>query len=92
MSEAELDELSLAILQALADAPRPAGLSLPRLGKQLGQSASVLMRHLTLMSAASIGGRPGPGWVRVTQVDDRWTASLTDTGRQQCSLLFCARD
>jgi hypothetical protein len=92
MDETGLDELSLAILQVLADAPDPAGISLPRLGKQLGQSASVLMRHLSLMSAASIGGRPGPGWVRVTQVDDRWTACLTDTVRQQCSVLFCARD
>jgi len=91
MSEAELDDLSLAILQALAAAPGTAGMSLPRLGKHLGQSASVLMRHLSLMSEASIGGRPGPGWVRVTQIDDRWVANLTDAGRQQCTMLLCTR-
>ena len=91
MNEVEVDELSLAILQALADAPSAAGMSLPRLGKQLGQSASVLMRQLSLMSEASIGGRPGPGWVRVTQIDDRWVANLTDAGRQQCAMLLCTR-
>lgn len=87
-----LDELPLAILQALAAAPGTAGMSLPRLGKQLGQSASVLMRQLSLMSDAAIGGRPGPGWVRVTQVEDRWVAHLTDAGRRQCAMLFCAND
>jgi len=38
------------------------------------------------MSNARIGGIDGPGWVRVTQVEERWTAALTEQGRA-----FCAR-
>jgi len=81
-----LDELAAAILSELAAAPGDAGMSLPRLGKHLGQGASVLMRALSAMGHARIGGVDGPGWVRVTQVDDRWTAALTQAGRD-----FCAR-
>jgi hypothetical protein len=77
----ELDELSAAILRELAAAPSEAGMSLPRLGKHLGQGASVLMRALSAMSNARIGGVDGPGWVRVTQVEERWNAALTDAGR-----------
>lgn len=58
-----------------------AGMSLPRLSKRLGQGVSVLMRQLTLMSGASVGGQRGPGWVRVTQANDRWMACLTEEGR-----------
>lgn len=58
-----------------------AGMSLPRLSKRLGQGVSVLMRQLTLMSDASVGGQRGPGWVRVTQANDRWMACLTEEGR-----------
>ena len=79
-----LDALSIAILRELAAAPGEAGMSLPRLGKHLGQGASVLMRALSAMGHARIGGVDGPGWVRVTQVDDRWTAALTEAGRQFC--------
>jgi hypothetical protein len=82
----ELDELSAAILRELAAAPSEAGMSLPRLGKHLGLGASVLMRCLSGMSNARIGGVNGPGWVRVTQVEERWNAALTDAGRE-----FCAR-
>ncbi len=82
----ELDELPAAILRELATAPNDAGMSLPRLGKHLGLGASVLMRALSAMSHARLGGVDGPGWVRVTQVDDRWTAALTEAGRE-----FCAR-
>jgi hypothetical protein len=82
----ELDELAAAILRELAAAPGDAGMSLPRLGKHLGQGASVLMRALSAMGHARIGGVEGPGWVRVTQVDERWTAALTEAGRD-----FCAR-
>ena len=82
----ELDELSAAILRELAAAPGDAGMSLPRLGKHLGLGASVLMRSLSAMSHARIGGVEGPGWVRVTQVEERWTAALTKAGRD-----FCAR-
>lgn len=56
-------------------------MSLPRLGKRLGQGVSVLLRELTLMSDASVGGQRGPGWVRVDQLGERWVAHLTDAGR-----------
>jgi hypothetical protein len=82
----ELDELAAAILRELAAAPGDAGMSLPRLGKHLGLGASVLMRALSAMGHARIGGVEGPGWVRVTQQDERWTAVLTEAGRH-----FCAR-
>ncbi|QIL73595.1 hypothetical protein G7048_16385 [Diaphorobacter sp. HDW4B] len=55
--------------------------SLPRLSKILGESASVLMREITLMSDAQIGVQRGPGWVRVRQEDARWRVSLTAAGR-----------
>ena len=77
----ELDPFSRSILLALADAPRDGGVSLPRLGKQLGQGASVLMRQLTRMGDATLGGVRGPGWVRVVQLDDRWVVHLEASGR-----------
>ena len=80
----QLDELPAAILRELATAPNDAGMSLPRLGKHLGLGASVLMRMLSAMSHARIGGVDGPGWVRVMQIDDRWTAALTEAGREFC--------
>ena len=82
----ELDALAAAILRELAAAPGDAGMSMPRLGKHLGLGASVLMRALSAMGHARIGGVDGPGWVRVTQVEERWTAALTEAGRA-----FCAR-
>ena len=80
----QLDALPAAILRELATAPNDAGMSLPRLGKHLGLGASVLMRALSAMSHARLGGVDGPGWVRVTQIDDRWTAALTQAGREFC--------
>jgi hypothetical protein len=80
-----LDALSAAILRELATAPGDAGMSLPRLGKHLGLGASVLMRSLSAMSHARIGGVEGPGWVRVTQVEERWNAALTQAGRDYCA-------
>jgi hypothetical protein len=77
----ELDELSAAILRELAAAPGAAGMSLPRLGKHLGLGASVVMRSLSAMGHARIGGVEGPGWVRVTQDEERWSAALTTSGR-----------
>ena len=77
----ELDPLSRAILLALAAAPRDGGVSLPRLGKQLGQGASVLMRQLTMMGDATLAGVRGPGWVRVVQLDDRWVVHREAPGR-----------
>ena len=81
------DSLSVAILRMLAQAPQDTGVSLPRLGKRLGQGASVLMRRLTLMGDAAIGGVRGPGWVRVVQHDDRWVAHLQEPGRAQVQTL-----
>lgn len=80
----QLDALPAAILRELATAPNDAGMSLPRLGKHLGLGASVLMRALSAMSHARLGGVDGPGWVRVSQIDDRWTAALTQAGREFC--------
>lgn len=79
-----LDPLAVAILRELAATPGDAGMSMPRLGKHLGLGASVLMRALSAMGNARIGGVDGPGWVRVVQVDERWTAALTQAGREFC--------
>jgi len=81
----ELDALAAAILRELAAAPGDAGMSLPRLGKHLGLGASVLMRSLAAMGHARIGGIEGPGWVRVTQQEERWNAALTQAGRDFCA-------
>lgn len=80
-----LTPLAEAILRELASTPEASGMSLPRLGKRLGQGVSVLMRQLTLMGHAVIGGAHGPGWVRVEQVDDRWVAHLTAAGRSMAA-------
>ena len=77
----EGEPLACRILRALVEtAPGDAGMSLPRLGKRLGQSASVLMRELTYMSDASLAGQRGPGWVRVAQAEGRWVVHLTPEG------------
>ena len=70
----------IALLQELQTRTDDA-VSLPRLSKILGESASVLMREITLMSDAQIGAQRGPGWVRVRQDDARWLVSLTAAGR-----------
>lgn len=85
---APLTPLSEALLRALADAPAGKPVSLPRLGKQLGQGASVLLRQLTLLGDSAVGGVPGPGWVQVEQHEGGWRVSLTDAGRAQAQLLF----
>lgn len=76
-----LTPLRAGILRELTTAPSPGGMSLPRLGKRLGQGVSVLMRELSLMGDAVIGGVRGPGWVLVVQLDDRWVAHITPAGR-----------
>ena len=81
------DAFSIAILRALAEAPGQGVMSLPRLGKRLGQGASVVMRQLALMGDAAIGGVRGPGWVRLVQLDDRWVVHLTEAGRAQAATL-----
>lgn len=78
-----MDDLHRAILLALLPEADP--ISLPRLGKRLGLGASVLMRALTLMGDASLGGQPGPGWVTLRLEDERWMAALTDAGRSFCA-------
>lgn len=76
-----LRPLAPAILQALAQEGPGAGLSLPRLSKRLGHSASTVLRELSFLSDAALGGQRGPGWVRVWQEEGRWMAVLTDAGR-----------
>ncbi len=78
-------DLQQAILQALAPLPEGSGMSLPRLGKQLDQSASVLMRCLAGMGSAVLGDTAGPGWVDLQQQDGHWRATLTPAGRLQLS-------
>lgn len=80
------DVLSRAILEVLQASPGPQGVSLPRMGKSLGLGVSVLLRRLHLLSAASIGGQPGPAWVSVEQSNERWVAHLTDAGHAQWAL------
>ena len=75
------DPFAMAVLAELAVSPAPGGMSLPRLAKKLEVGASVLLRQLSLMGSAAIGGKPGPGWVNVVQTEDRWVVHLTDTGR-----------
>lgn len=74
------DPFAAAILTELATAPPPGGMSLPRLAKRLGLGVSVVMRQLSLMGDAVIGGQPGPGWVRVEQTEERWVCYLTKAG------------
>lgn len=66
------------------EAPQDAGaasVSLPRLSKRLGVGASVVLRELTLLGDAALGGIAGPGWVRVLQDDGRWRVALTPAGQ-----------
>lgn len=62
-------------------AREPDGVSLPRLCKRLGLRMSVLMRELAWLGEAPIGGRPGPGLVRVEERGERSFAVLTERGR-----------
>ena len=82
-----MEELAAAILRELASEPAP--MSLPRLGKRLGQGASVLMRCLALMGDAPIAGTPGPGWVRLEKEEGRWVAALTESGRSLAQAPDC---
>ena len=81
-----MSPLAAAILLALQEVPG-GGMSLPRLGKRLGQGASVLLRELALVGDAVVGGVPGPSWVRLTQADGRWWVQLTPDGLAQLALL-----
>ena len=83
----ELDRFSQAILRALADAPHEGRVSLPWLGKQVGEGASVLMRQLARMGGATLGDVAGPGWVQVVQSGARWEVQLTPAGRAMAVML-----
>lgn len=75
-----MSDVGDALLRVLAESDQP--VSVPRLGKRLGLGASVVMRTLTLMGDAVLGGQAGPGWVQLRCEDERWLASLTAAGRQ----------
>lgn len=70
------------LLRLLAELDTGNGVALTRLAKRLDQRVSVLLRELTLLCDAALGGVAGPGWV-VLACDDagRWTARLTPAGR-----------
>ncbi len=80
MPDGELDEAAQAIVAALAGSPDQRS-SLQRLCKRFGVNASVLLRELTRLGDARIGGVDGPGLVRVERIEDRWVVHLTDAGR-----------
>jgi hypothetical protein len=81
------DPFVAAILIELATAPPPGGMSLPRLAKRLGLGVSVVLRQLSLMGDAVIGGQTGPGWVRVEQTEERWVIYLTAVGQSAAAEL-----
>jgi FdhD protein len=81
------DPFSMAILAELATAPPPGGMSLPRLAKRLGLGVSAVLRQLSMMGDAVIGGQPGPALVRVVQTEERWVAYLTETGQVAAAAL-----
>ena len=70
--------LQQAILQTLVQEGAP--MSLPQLTKRLGLSGSVVLRELSLMGDAVIGGKAGPGWVRVWEEEGRWMGEATAAG------------
>ena len=86
------DPFAMAILAELAAAPAPGGMSLPRLAKRLDLGASVVLRQLSLMGDAVIGGQAGPAWVRVVQTEDRWLVHLTEAGRRAAGALGVSPD
>jgi hypothetical protein len=81
------DPFSMAILAELAAGPPQGGMSLPRLAKRLGLSVSVVLRQLSLMGDAVIGGQAGPAWVHVVQTEERWVVHLTESGRGAAAAL-----
>ena len=77
-----LRPLGAALLQALLDDDQgQQGISLPRLSKHLGQSASAVLREAHALSDAAMGGQRGPGWVRVWQEEGRWMVGLVLVGK-----------
>ena len=66
------------LLQTLHElAPSGEPVALTRLAKRLEARVSVLLRELTALSDASLGGVPGPGLVQLVCDDaGRWTVRL----------------
>ncbi len=65
----------LQLLQELAPGGEPVPLT--RLAKRLDLRVSVLLRELTALSDARLGGVPGPGLVRLACDEaGRWTVVL----------------
>ncbi|WP_312307066.1 hypothetical protein [Pulveribacter sp.] len=78
--------LALAILRELAQPGLQDGLALPALSKRLGLGASAVLRQLSALGDAPLGGgQRGPGWVYVWQDQGRWRAALTAEGRAWCA-------
>jgi hypothetical protein len=75
--------LQAALLHTLRElAPGGEPVALTRLAKRLDERVSVLLRELTPLSDASIGGVPGAGLVQLACDDGgRWTVALTPGGR-----------
>ena len=70
-----MQEQLLQTLHELAPGGEP--VSLARLAKRLDKRVSVLLRELTALSEARLGGVPGPGLVRLACDDSgRWTVAL----------------
>lgn len=68
-------ELLLQTLHELAPGGEPVALT--RLAKRLDERVSVLLRELTALSDANLGGVAGPGLVRLACDDaGRWTVAL----------------
>lgn len=73
-----MQDLLLHTLRELAPGGEPVALT--RLAKRLDERVSVLLRELTALSDASLGGVPGPGLVQLACDDGgRWTVRLTAT-------------
>ena len=70
-----MDQQLLQTLHELVPGGEPVALT--RLAKRLDQRVSVLLRELTALSDASVGGVPGPGLVQLACDDaGRWTVRL----------------
>ncbi len=77
------DPFVVAVLMELATAPPPGGMSLPRLAKRLGLGVSVVMRQLSLMGDAVIGGQPRPG-LGTGRADRGQVGCLSHRGGTEC--------
>lgn len=70
-----------ALLRLVAELDAGDGVALTRLAKRRDERVSVLLRKLTPLSDAPLGGEAGPGWVALACDDGgRWTARLTPAG------------